>query len=70
MQNATPGAFISQRDYNGFGVSSSDEVAALKKALSAGQDINAPAVAPGVGFPLRTESLESTLKNVEGVLLS
>jgi len=51
-------------------VSSSDEVAALKKALSAGQDINAPAVAPGVGFPLRTESLESTLKNVEGVLLS
>jgi len=62
--NATPGAFVSSRDYrdfHGFGVSSPDELADLRKALSAGSDVNAPAVAPGVGFPLRTESLEGTL---------
>lgn len=67
MFNASPGAFVSARDYrdfNGFGVSNPDEVADLKKALSAGQDVNDPGAAPGVGFPLRTESLEATLKNV------
>jgi hypothetical protein len=64
---ATPGAFVSQRDYRDFmgpGASSQDEVADLAKALRAGSDQNAPAVAPGVGFPLRVESLEATLKNV------
>jgi len=62
--NTVPGAFVSSRDYrdfNGFGISTSDEVADLRKALSAGQDVNDPGVAPGVGFPLRTESLEGTL---------
>ena len=63
----TPQAFVSTRDYrdwNGFGTSNYEEIDNLKKALFAGNDINAPAVAPGVGFPLRPESLESTLKNV------
>lgn len=62
-----PGAFVSSRDYrdfHGFGVATPDEIADLRKALSAGNDVNAPAVAPGVGFPLRTESLEGTLKNL------
>lgn len=59
---------ISWQDYYGPGVegmahSSSEDVDALHKALSAGQDVTAPAVAPGVGFPLRVESLEQTLKN-------
>lgn len=63
----TPGAFVSTRDYrdfNGFGVSNADEIADLKKALSAGSDIVNPGAAPGVGFPLRPQSLEATLKNV------
>jgi hypothetical protein len=67
MSGTTPGAFISNRDYRdfqGFGTSSADEVQNLQKALSAGSDINNPGAAPGVGFPLRVESLESTLKNV------
>jgi len=61
------GSFVSARDYRdyqGFGTSSPDELADLRKALFAGQDVGAPAVAPGVGFPLRTESLEATLKNL------
>jgi hypothetical protein len=58
--NTTP--FVSARDYGGFGSSSPDEIAALRKALYAGQDVNAPAVVPGEGFPLRTESLEASLK--------
>lgn len=60
-------SFISARDYRdwgGFGVSTPDQLAELRKALSAGSDVNAPAVAPGEGFPLRTESLESQLKNL------
>lgn len=67
MQASTPGAFVSTkdfRDYQGFGTSTADEVSNLQKALSAGNDINDPGAAPGVGFPLRTESLEATLKNV------
>lgn len=66
MMNTAAGAFVSARDYrdyNGFGTSSPDEIADLRKALHAGQDVNDPGVAPGVGFPLRVESLESTLKN-------
>lgn len=65
--NTVPGAFVSTRDYrdfNGFGASSIDDIAELRKALSAGNDVNDPGVAPGVGFPLRPESLEATLKNV------
>lgn len=65
--DAMPGAFVSSRDYrdfNGFGASSPDELADLKKALSAGDDVSDPGVAPGVGFPLRVESLEATLKNL------
>ena len=62
------GAFVSAqdyRDYSGYGtIQSPGEVADLHKALSAGQDVNDPGVAPGVGFPLRTESLEATLKNL------
>jgi hypothetical protein len=53
------------RDYSGYGnVQSPTELADLHKALSAGSDVNDPGVAPGVGFPLRTESLEATLKNL------
>lgn len=58
---------VSWRDYagvQGFGESSSQEVAALQKALTAGQDINAPTAAAGEGFPLRVESLENTLRTV------
>lgn len=62
------GAFVSQqdyRDYAGHGnIQSPGEVADLHKALSAGQDVNNPGTAAGVGFPLRTESLEATLKNL------
>ncbi len=62
------GAFVSSqdyRDYQGYGaVQSPGEIADLHKALSAGQDVNDPGVAAGVGFPLRTESLEATLKNL------
>lgn len=56
---------VSWRDYaglEGFGSISGEEVADLRKALAAGQDINAPGVAAGEGFPLRVESLENTLK--------
>jgi hypothetical protein len=61
------GSFVSARDYRdygGHGVTSPDELADLRKALSAGQDVNDPGVAAGVGFPLRTESLEAQLKNL------
>lgn len=62
------GAFVSAqdyRDYSGYGtIQSPGEIADLQKALSAGQDVNDPGVAAGVGFPLRTESLEATLKNL------
>ena len=37
------------------------EVRDLIKALRAGSDINNPGAAPGQGFPLRVESLDSTL---------
>ena len=43
---------------------SATEIADLHKALSAGNDINNPGTAAGEGFPLRTESLEATLKNL------
>jgi hypothetical protein len=61
------GAFVSAQDYrdfSGYGTSTVDEVADLRKALYAGQDVNDPGVAPGVGFPLRVESLEATMKNL------
>ncbi len=61
------GSFVSARDYRdygGWGTSSPDELAELRKALTAGSDVNDPGVAPGVGFPLRTESLEAQLKNL------
>lgn len=60
-------AFVSWRDYEdleGFGAASQADVQDLRKALAAGQDVNAPAVAAGEGFPLRIESLERTLKVV------
>jgi hypothetical protein len=59
--------FVSWRDYeglDGFGSTSQADVQDLRKALTAGQDINAPSVAAGEGFPLRVESLERTLKVV------
>lgn len=52
------------RDFNGHGIANPEEVANLRKALFAGQDVNDPGVSPGQGFPLRTESLEATLKNL------
>jgi len=58
------GSFVSARDYRdygGWGTSSPDELVELRKALTAGSDVNDPGVAPGVGFPLRTESLEAQL---------
>lgn len=64
------GAFVSAqdyRDYSGFGQSTPDEVSDLRKALYAGQDVNDPGVAAGVGFPLRVESLEASMKNLDGV---
>jgi hypothetical protein len=62
------GAFVSMqdyRDYSGYGnVQAPGEIADLHKALSAGDDVNNPGTGAGVGFPLRTESLEATLKNL------
>ncbi len=59
---------VSWRDYEGvegFGQSSSQELADLNKALNVGQDQNPPGSAvAGDGFALRVESLENTLKNV------
>lgn len=60
-------AFVSWRDYEGlqgFGATSQADVADLRKALVAGQDVNSPGVVVGGGFPLRIESLERTLKVV------
>lgn len=59
-----PGAFVSAQDYSGFGQSSPNEVADLRKALSAGDELTNPGASPGVGFPLRVQSLEATMKNL------
>lgn len=59
--------FVSWRDYEGlqgFGQTTRQDVDDLKKALTAGQDVNDPGVSSGTGFPLRVESLERTLKVV------
>lgn len=58
---------VSWSDYEGvegFGAAAftQEHVDELNKALLVGQDINAPAVAPGEGFPMRVESLEKTMK--------
>jgi hypothetical protein len=59
---------VSWADYaniNGFGggaLQGPGAVDALNKALVAGSDVNNPGVGAGVGFPLRVESLEKTLK--------
>ena len=62
------GQLVSWRDYAGLdgfaGQASMDELQALRKALVAGSDRDPVAAAPGVGFPLRPESLDSTLKSV------
>jgi hypothetical protein len=58
---------VSFSDYDGidgYGSVQQQEVDELNKALTAGQDIAAPTVAAGEGFPLRVESLENTLKTV------
>lgn len=58
---------VSFKDYEGiegFGMVQED-INSLNKALSAGADINKPAVEAGQGFALRVESLENTLKNTE-----
>jgi hypothetical protein len=61
------GQLVSWRDYEGVdgfaGQTSADELHQLRKALVAGQDRDPVGAAPGVGFPLRVESLEQTLKN-------
>lgn len=58
---------VSWRDYSGldgFGQTTVQDVVDLKKALSAGNDINAPgSFAAGDGFAMRVESLDQTLKN-------
>lgn len=58
---------VSHKDYEGvegFGSSTQQDVDELNKALLVGQEINPPgSVVAGDGFALRTESLESTLKN-------
>ena len=57
--------FVSWRDYegmDGFGMASASDVANLRKALAAGQDVANPGTSAGAGFPLRVESLERTLK--------
>jgi len=46
----------------GFGSGSMKDVGDLAKALRAGADIANPGAASGVGFPLRIESLERTMK--------
>ncbi len=72
------GEFVSWQDYQGLanasmglpdggiigGTASANDVAALNKALVAGSDINNPGASAGEGFPLRVESLDSTLFNV------
>ena len=69
------GDFVSWRDYQGLssmgdsisalgGVADARDVDALNKALMAGSDINNPGTSAGEGFPLRLESLDSTLFNV------
>jgi hypothetical protein len=61
------GAFVSAqdyRDYSGATVNTPGEIADLQKALFAGNDVNNPGTSAGQGFPLRTESLEATLKNL------
>lgn len=58
------GAFVSARDYGGFGIANPGDIDELRKALYAGQAVNNPGTAAGEGFPLRTESLEAQLKNL------
>lgn len=55
---------VSARDYQQFGQSTPEQVDELRKALYAGNDVVDPGVAPGEGFPLRTQSLESSMKNL------
>ena len=66
------GDFVSWRDYQGLstmggaagtfgGAMSANDVDELNKALMAGSDIDNPGASPGQGFPLRLESLDSTL---------
>lgn len=55
-------SFADYEGIEGYGTASQNTVDELNKALTAGQDINAPSVAAGEGFPLRVESLENTLK--------
>jgi hypothetical protein len=57
-------AFVGWADYGmgGMGVHSPDQLEQLQKALTAGADIVNPGPSAGQGFPLRVESLESTLK--------
>jgi len=58
---------VSWRDYeglDGFGAASQADVADLRKALAAGQDVANPGASAGEGFPLRVESLERTMKVV------
>jgi hypothetical protein len=59
------GNFVSWKDYQGlqgFGSMDQQQMQDLRKALTAGSSINAPAFVPGEGFALRMESLEKTLK--------
>ena len=46
------------------GISSLGDIDSLNKALAAGSDVNNPGASAGEGFPLRVESLDSTLFNV------
>lgn len=56
-------SFVGLQDYAGLrGFGGPDDMAELRKALTAGSDINSPGAVPGSGFALRPESLEATLK--------
>lgn len=55
---------VGEDDDWGGGTHSAGDVDSLNKALAAGSDINNPGSAAGEGFPLRVESLDSTLFNV------
>ena len=59
--------YVSWRDYqgvDGFGTSTIADLQEMRKALTAGNNINAPSsFVPGDGFALRIESLENTLAN-------
>lgn len=65
MLTGEAGNFVSWKDYQGlqgYGSMDQQQMQDLRKSLTAGSAIVAPAFVPGEGFALRMESLEKTLK--------